>query len=510
VGRVLPLVSLAILTAAILVTASQPQFIGEFWGDEFLLPWYGKQVANGRVPYTDFFLFLGPLAAYGSGLLTIVAGVGVVPFRLLNILLSAAATLGLFGIIRRRGASPRLAWIVAAWYPVIIISLWPMLSHQWIAVNLGIISVWIAVSSLPGFLRAFIASLIAVCTGLTVQTIGAVALPVVIAIILCDRKLSRKTKAAGLALGAALPIGVCGVLLLQQGALHEAIEYAVMWPLRFYEQPGGFNDGSLRHLMQQRPLPTPLDTAIPASNSLTLALFLPLGLIALASLLLDLWGNRASAARRRQTLGFLSIVSVALVLFESGRSDVPHLAYYSAIFLVVLSGAAAGENMRARLVRVFLVIGLSVGLVRWVRVWSDVPPDIAAVLSGDEYAEQRVYSAFIDALPRAQEDQLPVVYLSRAASVIYLYWSPRFPPVDWLAPPSWATNSAEEYERAAHFIQANRIPYLVVGRSEAGFLTDPSPLKRVLAESYRLDREIAAGWVFVRHSDGIGANIHSR
>jgi hypothetical protein len=487
---------LAGLAISVVVSISEPGFVDAFWADEFLLPWYGKQVVNDRVPYLDFFMFLGPLAAYGPALLVKLAGTAIVPFRIVNIILTAVATAALFGIARRRGASRAASFTIAALYPVIIVPLWPNFSHQWTAVTFGLAAVWICHSRFNRDARGLLAGFLASLAGLTVQTIGVITLPLVIASLFANDRTRSARMLAFVGMGVAVPALGCAALLVYHGAFRAFLEHAVLWSVQSYQQAGGYNSGNLRVLLRHHIEQTSLGLAFPGSDALALVLFLPLGLLAFVVPLFNLFSVFRIDSRRRRTIGHLAVVCLALLVFEAGRSDVAHLAYVSPVFLIILAQYVHSGDRPARLLRAFLVTALMIGLLRWGLVWKDQPPRPAAVLRGDDYTS-KIVTRLLDEIPGARESRLPVVFLARVAGAFYFYWSPLHPPVDWLGPPSWGVNTPDQYARIAQFVRANRVPYVVVGSSEVLLLRDPSPILDVIKRDYRFDRKIRDGWVYV-------------
>lgn len=494
-GAVVCALGLATLTTAFAADFASVQ------ADETMLAWAGKQVVLGRTPYREFFAFLPPLLMWGVGGFYSLAGATLGSLRLLSIGWLAGATVLLYVVVVRQGLSPRWAAAAALLLPALLVPFWPVSSHHWFALGFGLAALVLVSAERPGWGAWFGAGMLAALAGLCVQTSG-----VVFGVLLAGRLLvaadARSARhLVSLGAGIVLPLAFAVMLLRAQGALGDAFQLVVLWPLNFYKQPEGFND------LRDYSATETVSRITPGSAVVDPLMGVTMLLIALLAALL-LRGFRAPAgvagrAQWRRWAGALAGAVMTVGVCLTGRPDwthlilaVPPLLYLSLSVVHWSQDAVARRSLQA-------VIGLALVLLvgRWTLHWTHEPPSLAAVVAVDQAFRNSSVPSVLGELPDGPHAAGPIVYLSHGGSGLYFYHAPEPPPVDWLLPASHHANSPMEFERMAHFMAARRVPYVLIPESYAqAFLADSSALRDILRTRYEPASRTSWG-LLLRRSD---------
>ncbi len=320
-------------TLAILTSAFSPGFF-PIVSDETALAWLGKEIANGRFPYRDFFSFLPPLGLYMVAGFFKVAGSSLAGLRLLSIGWIAGVTILFYMLLLRSGLKTWLAAGAALVLPGLLVPFWSVPSHHWFALGFGIAALLVAAGPRAGHAEWFTGGLLVGCAGLVVQTEG-----ILFGFILLTRSLfvpndRPQLPVGSLLAGAVTPVALTGSLLWLNGALESAIAQVILWPLLYYKQSGGFNDvegGATSLAIGWTP-----DFAF---EFLAAVVVLSIPLVLLGSLLFSplTWrhGQRTSRERSRWVATVLGAVG-ATVLLLVGRTDFVHLILLAPIYLYLL------------------------------------------------------------------------------------------------------------------------------------------------------------------------------
>ena len=510
-GSLLAVVSVAVLISAFAADYVNPQ------ADETLLAWMAKQASTGQVPYVDFFCVHPPLSVYGLRFFFGLFGASLGALRLLTIAWLLASTLGLYVTLIKSQVPPLWSAALAFQLPALIVPFWPIPSHHWFALGLGLAALSLVTGGQAPIsaLCWFSAGLLAGLAGLCLQTDGALFTALALLNLPFGRNLRATRRAvAFFLLGLLLPIGTTIIFLLRAGALPDAWYCLVLWPGRYYKQPGGFNDVSplpflWNTLLARIPRPfTP--AAIPSLLTFLAALLLPvLGLLSLG--LSPALRKRARAHWHpllRATAGYLLVFTT----YVMGRADWMHLVLFLPLLMLIPVQEIdwTQERLRPALWKTVVLLLTVWACVRWPLHWAASPPLVQSVLRADAQLAQNGPAAVLASLPDVTSKQLPVVYLPYGSS-LYFFWAPVPPPMDWVMPPSFKYNAPQDFELFAAFLERRAVPYVLIRTSQAEmFLTEPSPVSDVLRRSYKLERTTPWGILFKRLSYTAPEGPHPR
>jgi hypothetical protein len=314
-------------------------FLRVLWrvGDEGTLVYGAQRVAEGAVPYRDFFEVMGPGSFYWLGFFFRVFGSSWLVSRMVLGFTGVATVLLVYWLAGRIGS--RADAVPPLLVLTISVPLWPATSHHWDS-NL------FALAAFALFLLwlerrrswlLFAAGAVAGLVSLFIQQNGLLLLlSFAAAIWLLDRKEPRWWGSL-LRLGAAYcAVGVVTVVLFWlAGALPDLIYANVVWPVTSYRGvnsvPYAFGLWNMfpGWLGAARPL------AGPAAPLIAGALVAPFLLVAALPVLVPVLGLvRREMAFGRTVLPFWT-TGFALWLAEFHRADMTHLIYGSPILLVL-------------------------------------------------------------------------------------------------------------------------------------------------------------------------------
>ena len=500
---------LGVVGAAVLISAFGITFF-PVKSDELTVAWMAKQAAMGRVPYVDYFCFIPPLTLYGLAAFFKAFGATLAAFRLLSVLWLLMITLLLQRLLSRGGMAPSWAAGTALLFPALFVPFWPVPSHHWFALGVGLASMAVADSALASCSKPlwFVSGLLAGCSGLCLQTEGALFCLLLAGtfLLLAPRPLDWKAALWTLG-GVVLPLLIFAGMLAPQGALGDALYCLVVWPANYYKQPGGFNDlnilSSVGSELARRWPPSGEFNGIMGSASflcaLLAALWAPVSL-ALSPAWTD--GGTDHKPLCRWASGLLGLLATAVV-FLGGRAEWVHLTLFIPL-LVVLSAREVNwnrERFRPFLFKGLLSICLTVCAFRWMAFWAQSPPLMMDILRVDTLVRENSVPSILADLPRVDGQPPPVVFLPHGAD-LYFYWAPIPPPLDWVEPPSFKYNAPGDYAALAVFLMRERIPFVLVqANTEDMFLGQASPLQSVLSSAYRPVRRGRLGLLLERKPD---------
>lgn len=487
---------LFILTLLILTSALSWEFL-PVGPDETAVIWTGRQVAAGRVPYRDFLGFPPPLAVYGAGAFAWVAGAGLTSFRFLMLGWLTVVTLVFYGLAR--SASVPRTWSLAGalLVPGLLVPFWPATSYHWFAIGLGLIALLAVGVSRPTGSAWFVAGACAGMAGLVIQTEGAWFLAILLMRIQLFRTEDKLAASATVVGGALVPVVAFGAALYGQGTLRAAVDSVLLWPLKYYRQSGGENDpGALEFTV----VPSGhIETDVLGILAFVFAASIPLVLIAVLAAS-PYVRNREWDQRGSWLLGVLG-TALALVMFLVGRPDWTHLVFWLVPLLFLLQRETdwPAKTIRTRIVKAWLLAAVLLVGVRWTVYWADTPPNAWGIIVLDPAFRRNSLPTLVDEIPGVREYHQPILYLDRSASGLYLYWSPAWPPVTWVLPPSLPYNSPDQYEALVMFATEQRIPWIVIPyESVQSFTMDESPIRELIRDRYRSELRTSWGQAFVR------------
>lgn len=475
--------------------------------DETSVAWLAKQTAEGRVPYRDFFCFYPPLTTYGLAALLKAGGPPLAAFRLLCLFALLASTLLAYGLLLKRGWPAPWAAALAFQIPALLVPFWPVASHHWLSLTAGLcaLALYERAERLPSWGRHLLAGFVAGLSALTLQSDGLFFSVLVFALALsAPAPFSReRLRALGaLALGEASAAALAALFLLLQGTLGDACYNLIVWPARYYKQPGGFNDvkfpaalaSEVASRVQGKPLLEAAAGLLPAAALLLLASWAILSVLCSRQ-----WACPGHRLPRRWAASLAALLA-ALFLFLTGRPDWTHFAFSVPFFVASALAARRPEDSPgpSPVLRGLLVFLLLVALLRWPGALRQRPPLLGDLLSVDEKVQAHSTPRILAARPDIVAEKRAVVCLPRGAT-LYLYWAPVPPPLDWVQPPSQKANAPWEYALLAAFLEEHRIPLVLIRRETVGgYLDEPSPLGRLLKEHYRPAGSFDVGELYER------------
>lgn len=332
----LPYVLLAIGSAIYLYP-----FLRVLWrvGDEGTLVYGAQRVAEGAVPYRDFFEVMGPGSFYWLGFFFKVFGTSWPVARMLLLITAVATTLIVFWLARRLGSA--FAALPAVITLAITIPLWAATNHHWDSNFFGLLAFAAFISWLERS-KGWLLIAAGVLAGVTTLFMQQKGLLLLLAFLLTLYALRRKQpdflpSMTRLLAGYASVIATTVLGFYLDGALPEFIYANVIWPISNYHH---VNSVAYAYDLRDHYWRAWVDSLLllfpPAMAYGAAALFLLpfLVIAALPILLAGLAAIRRSGAFNAITLPYW-IAGLALWLAEIHRTDVPHLIYGSPVLLVL-------------------------------------------------------------------------------------------------------------------------------------------------------------------------------
>ncbi len=311
-------------------------FLRVLWrvGDEGTLVVGAQRVAEGAVPYRDFFEIMGPGTFYWLGLFFKLFGTTWMVTRLLLLVTGVATTLVVYWLARRLRSG--LEALPALLTLALGIPLWPAVNHHWDSNLFALLSFSVFVSWLDSARRwqLTMAGVLAGLTTLFIQQKGGLLL-LSFLLTMCILSRKRPDFRSSVARLLAGYVGVLAVLVLYfyaAGALPEFVYANVIWPVSNYHGvnlvPYGFGLRAWVNFL----LPLFPSAVAPGVADFFL---LPFVVVAATPILLAILAMALRAkAFNRATLPYWT-AGAALWLAEIHRMDITHLIYGSPLLLIL-------------------------------------------------------------------------------------------------------------------------------------------------------------------------------
>ena len=332
----LPYVLLALGSAAYLYP-----FMRVLWrvGDEGTLVYGAARVAEGAVPYRDFFEVMGPGSFYYLALFFKLFGETWLVTRAVLLVTGVLLTLVTYWLARRLGS--RSSLLPAILLLVFSLPLWPATNHHWDSNLFALLAFaaflsWLD-SSRTWFL--FAAGALAGVTTTFLQQKGVLLLAACLVLLWLLRR-ERPGLLRGVATllaGYLTIVAALTVYFYAAGALPELIYANIIWPFTNYHSVNSTPYAyGLRELYWNSwiSLLASASSRIPVYGAASIFVLPILVLAGLPVLLLILAAGQRSVAFNRTTLPYW-IVGSALWLSEVHRMDMTHLIYGSPVFLIL-------------------------------------------------------------------------------------------------------------------------------------------------------------------------------
>lgn len=347
--------------------------------DEGLMLAAARRVADGQLPYRDFWFNYGPAQPYVLAALDRIAGPSLLAWRVLVVVIDAVAAVLAFELVRRT-VPGRERWALGAWAAAIGALAWPALpgpNAPAIALALG--ALLLGAHGRPGWGGA-----VAGAAAVFRPEVGvAAALGVVLGVSGGPSSRARGREGTLAALGAAAAVTLAGWL-----------PFVLAAPSRWWDETVGFL--GVQHL-QRLPFPLSYDGGLDPNK--LLEFYVP-ALLVVATAGLAAWTLARRPPRATLTAWPLALAGLAYLL---ARPDEFHLVLLATALAVAL--AVAGAQERAVAVRVLLGAGLAVIAVHGVERQAGRvlhPGDLAAVPgpAGDGVRTARADAAALAVLRR--------------------------------------------------------------------------------------------------------------
>lgn len=327
-------------------------FVEVLWriGDEGTLVYGAQLVAQGALPYRDFFEVMGPGSFYWLGLFFKLFGTNVIVARAVLLFTASFTIILLYWMTRRIYQGP-FELLPSIFYLLISFPLWPGTNHHWDSNLFALLAVG-AFFLWQDRGRWWFLALAGVLAGLTscfiqqkgLLLVAALALVVLVNGYRAGEAKSRVASSLGILLGGFAALG--GLVLLfffLAGGFSDLIYANLIWPLTRYHNvnvlPYGYGlqawVGSYYHNLLQNLLPPPFAQVV------GFLLLIPLlFIIFLPFLLFGLTGvsclSKANSAKIfNATMLPYWAAGLALWVSELHRKDVIHLIYGSPLLLIL-------------------------------------------------------------------------------------------------------------------------------------------------------------------------------
>ena len=298
--------------------------------DEGLVLQAGARVADGQLPYSDFYANYGPAQYYLAGGLDAVFGPSLLAWRIVRVVLDALVGVFAYSLARREAQEP-LA--LAAWLAVVGVMAYPTLPHP----NAPALALAFAALLVARRSPAAAGVLAGVGFAFRFDLGAAAAIGAAIAAAAGDPPAARGAVAAASGRRAALQC-IAGAAAT---AIVLIAPFALAAPGDFWDQTVGFalDEQSLQRL----PLPGSYDGAFEPNK--LLAFYLPYVLIAG----LALWLALAAASRAPLRLWAPFPLALAGLAYLLSRADEFHAVPLAAVLPVLLATLAGRERLSGRM-----------------------------------------------------------------------------------------------------------------------------------------------------------------
>jgi 4-amino-4-deoxy-L-arabinose transferase-like glycosyltransferase len=336
----------------VLVMAYFFLFVEVLWriGDEGTLVYGAQLVAQGALPYRDFFEVMGPASFYWLGLFFKLFGTNVIVARAILLFTASFTIILLYWMTRRIYQGPYEV-LPSIFYLIISFPLWPGTNHHWDSNLFALLAVG-AFFLWQDRGRWWFLALAGVLAGLTscfiqqkgLFLVAALALVVLINGYRAGEAKSRVAPGLGILLGGYAAVG--GLVLLffyHAGGLSDLIYANLIWPLTRYENvnrvPYGYGLIALYFKSYQQILHTIFSS--PLSQVLALLIMAPFYVIFCLPILLIGFAGVSYFSKSSHTRIFDNIMlpywaaGFAMCISEMHRRDIMHLIYGSPLLVVL-------------------------------------------------------------------------------------------------------------------------------------------------------------------------------
>ena len=319
-------------------------------GDEGTLVYGAQIVAQGALPYRDFFEVMGPGSFYFLGLFFKLFGPNILVARAVLLLTASLTVILLYWMTRRVYQGP-FELLPSLFYLVISFPLWPATNHHWDSNFFGLLAIgaFFLWQDRGKWWLLALAGILAGLTSCFIQQKGlclVAALSMVI-IINSIRTIDSKPRIGvhlGILLGSYAVVG--GILILFfyfAGGLSDLIYANLIWPLTRYENvnrvPYGYGVKTLYYVYYRQILQEIF--SVPMGMFLTHPIMLPFFLVLSLPFLLIAFGgfsflnvSNRSKIFNKALLSYWAI-GFAFWISEFHRRDIMHLIYGSPLLLVL-------------------------------------------------------------------------------------------------------------------------------------------------------------------------------
>jgi hypothetical protein len=355
-----------IVAFALLAVGFAPFAWCSLWGgDEMNFLYYAQRIAAGDVFFRDLHHHNPPLPLWLQAAVFTAVGPSLLAARVVTGLVLAACGAWLVRLVRLLGGGAAAGGLAAAG---LLLGLYPALpgwSHHWFALLACLVGIERLVAATEGG-RTRDMAVVGALTGIALWTTqpDGVALALVAGATVLGGWAAGCWKApqvgrwlAAGAFGLAAVLAPLMAIFAWQGVLVAAWHDTWVWPLRWYKQPGGFNDflvaADLGPLMA--PLAEPWTSKLGFFARLGRLTGLYGGVLAACATAAAVLTSCALGAVRGRPPGPLArrwaVVGLATLAFAAvtvrGRADLAHVAMYAPFALVL--AAAAADGLRRRL-----------------------------------------------------------------------------------------------------------------------------------------------------------------
>ena len=223
--------------------------------EEGLILEIAQRLNHGERLYQDVVAFTGPLPFEALALLFRVFGEEILVARTAVAVLHGGATAAVFALARssRTDDLAHVAGALAACTPILLFPLFSTYFYTTLAVSIGVLASWAALSGLRDARWAVVAGLLVASAALCKQTVGAVlAAGLLISVAACAAPRARLRTALGLTTGGVLVAGVTLAAFTLTGGIHSLVYSLIELPLSFqpsynspfmnFWPPGVFNE----------------------------------------------------------------------------------------------------------------------------------------------------------------------------------------------------------------------------------------------------------------------------
>lgn len=319
-------------------------------GDEGTLVYGAQLVAQGALPYRDFFEVMGPGSFYWLGLFFKLFGTNILVARTV-LLLTASATVVLLYWMTRRVYQGPFDLLPSLFYLTVSFPLWPGTSHHWDSNLFGLLTVgsFFLWQDRGRWWFLAVAGILAGMTSCFLQQKGLCLVAALSMVIFINGYRTSETRPRigayiGILIGGYALVG--GMVLLFfyfSGGLSDLIYANLIWPLTRYENvnrlPYGYGAITWYYEYYRQVLQEVFFA--PIARSLILLIMIPFFMIiSLPFFLIGLGGFSCLKASDRSEIFDAAMLpywtaGFAFWISESHRRDIIHLIYGSPLLLII-------------------------------------------------------------------------------------------------------------------------------------------------------------------------------